>query len=449
VSPAPFPDVRLPLSHPSNPVWHPYAPDPFPGPRAFFTRAEGAYVFDAEGKRYLDATSSWWCITHGHCHPRLVEALSRQAAVLDHVMLSPHLHGPAAELASELVALLGAPFSRVFFSDDGSTAVEAALKMALQHFLNRGETGRNRVVALSGAYHGDTLGAVSVGDVGIYHDAFSAWRFPADRVPAPYCYRCPVGREYPGCGIACLAPAREIFREHGGRVAAVIVEPLVMGAGGMIVYPPEYLQGLVELAREAGALVIFDEVFTGFGRTGSMFALEAIVARPDIVCLSKGLTAGMLPLAATVVTEAVFRPFVGGADRAFQHGHTFTGNPLGCAVALESLRLFREEGTLARNRELEAVLAERREAFAALPVVGDVRQRGLVWALELVQDKAKKTPPSPLNGPGWKAAWAMWERGYWLRPLHNTLYVIPPYCTRPEELRDLLDVLYGVLGGDA
>lgn len=423
-------------------VWHPYTPVPHLGPKAVFTRAQGSYVFDETGRKYLDATSSWWCITHGHCHPRLVEALTRQASTLDQVLFSPHTHPVAVELSESLLQALGARFQRVFFSDDGSTAVEAAMKMAVQYWVNRGVKNRNRFLTVERAYHGDTLGAVSVSQVEEFHGYFAQLRVPAPTSTVPYCYRCPLGKTYPDCGIACAEKAETILDREGDQIAALIVEPLILGAGGMIVYPKEYLERLVRKARAKGVLVIFDEVFTGFGRTGEWFAMDHIKESPDIVCLSKGLTAGMMPLAATVTTEAVYDAFRGGPEKTLYHGHTFTANALGCAVALESLKIFREENVIERNRGLSAFMASQTARFAALPHVGQVRQLGMIWALELVTNKASQAVAQPANGPGWRIAERLWADGFWLRPLNQVLYVMPPYSTTIQDLTPLFDRLY-------
>ncbi len=430
------------LSRDEHAVWHPYTPVPHLGPKAVFTRAKGSYVFDETGKRYFDATSSWWCITHGHCHPRLVAALAKQAATLDQVLFSPHTHPLAVELSESLLEVLGGRFSRVFFSDDGSTAVEAAMKMAVQYWVNRGVKGRNRFLTVERGYHGDTLGAVSVSQVEEFHSFFDQLRVPAPTSTVPYCYRCPLGKTYPSCEIACVEKAEATLDREGDQIAALVVEPLVLGAGGMIVYPKEYLERLVHKAREKGVLVIFDEVFTGFGRTGEWFAMDHLSVSPDIVCLSKGLTAGMLPLAATVTTEAVYDAFRGGPGKTLYHGHTFTANALGCAVALESLKIFKDENVIEKNRGLARWMASQTARFAALPHVGNVRQQGMIWCLELVGDRASKAIPSPANGPGWKIAEALWKDGYWLRPLSQMLYVLPPYSTTVEDLTPLFDRLY-------
>lgn len=421
--------------------WHPYTPVPYLGPKAVFTRASGAYVFDDKGRRLFDATSSWWCVTHGHCHPKLVETLRRQAGEMDQVLFSPHTHPTAVRCSEALLAFAGGRFSRVFFSDDGSTAVEAAIKMAVQHFANRGER-RNRFLHLERAYHGDTLGAISVSHMEEFHKAFDSIRVPSVASTVPYCYRCPLGLTYPSCRAACVEKAERALDEDGHEFAALILEPLVLGAGGMIVYPSEVVERLVAKAHAKGMLVIFDEVFTGFGRTGSKFAFDLLQGKPDLVCLSKGLTAGMLPLGATLATEGVYDAFCGGPSKTLHHGHTFTANPLSTAVALENVRLFEEEGTMERVDALSARLAAEADRFRDLPHVGDVRHLGGIWAIELVTDLTSRAVPMPSNGPGWRIAARLWEKGFWLRPLGNVLYVVPPYCSSPSDLDALFEALH-------
>lgn len=433
------------LNRDSLSVWHPFTPKPSSGPRSVFVRGEGAYLFDESGKKFFDATSSWWCNLHGHCNPRLVSALSRQASQLDQILFAPHTHPIAVELAEELLKQLGQPFQRIFYSDDGSTAVEAALKMAVQYWHNRGENKRTRLLSLEMGYHGDTLGSVAISQISQYHHFFSSLLKPSLKAAAPYCYRCPVGLRYPSCEIACLESTEKLLDEHHDEIAALVVEPLIQGAAGMITYPKEYLEKIVSLCRNFGILIIFDEVFTGFGRTGTFFAFDQIKEKPDIVCLSKGLTSGMLPLAVTAASERVFEAFCGSTEKTFYHGHTFTANALGCAVALESLRILREDDVLNRNQKLIEVFAKFTPRFEPLPNVGQVRHLGMVWAVELVRNKSTKEIFEPPNLVGWRVAEKLWQKGVWIRPLHNMLYLVPPYCTQEDELQDVLQLLYSEL----
>jgi adenosylmethionine-8-amino-7-oxononanoate aminotransferase len=433
--------------------WHPYtqmstlAADP----PLRVERAEGLFLYDTDGNRYYDAISSWWCVVHGHGHPRIREAAARQMERLDHVLFAGVTHEPAVRLAGRLAALAPEGLSRVFFSDNGSTAVEVALKMSLQYWRNVGEERKSEFLCLERGYHGDTTGCMSVSGVDLFRSAFRPMLFPAHRVPAPDCYRCPEGRTPRECAGACARAVEEKLAEAEGRIAAVILEPLLLAAGGMVIYPPSFLSEVARRARSFGAHLIFDEVATGFGRTGTMFACEQARVFPDFLCLSKGLTGGTMPLAATLTTSAVFEAFLGdpSAGKTFYHGHTYTANPIGCAAALASLDLFEENGLPERVAETSRRLAAAARSFARLPKVGDVRQIGTVAALELVRDQDTKEA-LPSGDPVFRAARREGlHRGLFLRPLGNVLYLFLPQCTMPEEVDDILsrfeDVLRTVL----
>jgi adenosylmethionine-8-amino-7-oxononanoate aminotransferase len=418
-------------------------------PPMLVDRAEGLFLFDAEGNRYYDAISSWWCVVHGHGHPRIREAVARQMERLDHVLFAGVTHEPAVRLASRLAAIAPEGLSRVFFSDNGSTAVEVALKMSLQCRRNLGQEERTGFVCLDHGYHGDTTGCMSVSGVEAFLRAFRPILFPARRVPAPYCYRCPVGKTYPECGVSCVDALGDALREGGETIAAVILEPLLLGAGGMIVYPPEYLSRAAALARERGVHLILDEVATGFGRTGTMFACEQAGVSPDFLCLSKGLTGGTMPLAATLTTAEVYNSFLGGPDsgKTFYHGHTYTANPVGCAAALASLDLFEEEELVDRVARLAPRLAEGVRGLAGLPMVGDVRGIGMVAALELVRDKETKEP-LPGTAPLFRDLRREGlRRGLFLRPLGNVVYLFLPQAVTREALDDILDRFGATLRG--
>lgn len=429
--------------------WHPYTQMSALAaePPVMIERAEGLFLVDAEGNRYYDAISSWWCNVHGHGHPRIREAAARQMERLDHVLFAGATHEPGVRLASRLAAIAPEGLSRVFFSDNGSTAVEVALKMSLQCWRNLGREERTGFVCLDHGYHGDTTGCMSVSGVEAFLRAFRPILFPARRVPAPYCYRCPAGKTYPECGASCVDALGAALREGGASVAAVILEPLLLGAGGMIVYPPEYLSRAAGLAREHGVHLILDEVATGFGRTGTMFACGQAGVSPDFLCLSKGLTGGTLPLAATLTTAEVYNSFLGGPDsgKTFYHGHTYTANPVGCAVALASLDLLEEEDLVARVARLAPRLAEGVRDLAGLPLVGDARGIGMVGALELVRDKGTKEPlpgTSPLLREIVREGL---RRGLFLRPLGNVVYLFLPQSVTREALDDILDRFNSVM----
>ena len=422
-------------------LWHPYtqmktAPPPLP-----IVSASGVYLHAEDGRRILDGISSWWVNIHGHSHPALNAALAAQAARLEHVMFAGCTHPPAVDLADKLISVLPEGITRVFYSDNGSTAVEVAVKLAVQYWINRAEPQRRTIVALHHAYHGDTVGAMSVSEDSIFTRAFTPLRFQVERAHVPYCYRCPLGLERRSCRVDCLSDLEQTLVRLGDSAAAVIVEPMLQGAGGMIVWPPEFLAGVRRLCDRFGVLLIADEVLTGFGRTGRMFACEHAEVTPDIICLSKALTAGYLPLGATCTTEAVYAAFLSDdRSRTFFHGHSFTANPLACAVALASLDLFEQDDTLARVRRLEAQLQSGLEPLRDLPIVGDVRVIGGVGAIEL-GDSMSAVSGADLLGPrggyldeiGPRLAAAFLDRGLLLRPLGNVLYFMPPYVITEEE----------------
>ncbi len=435
-------------------VWHPYtqmqtAPPPLP-----IVGGKGVYLFTEDGRRILDGISSWWVNIHGHSHPALNAALAAQAARLEHVMFAGCTHPPAVDLAERLVSLLPGGLTRVFYSDNGSTAVEVAVKLATQYWINKGEPQRQTFVTLHHAYHGDTVGAMSVSEDSIFTRAFAPLMFPVMRAHAPYCYRCPVGLERASCEIDCLASLEQTLASLGDSAAAVIVEPMLQGAGGMIVWPAEFLAGARRLCDRFGVLLVADEVLTGFGRTGRMFACEHANVTPDIICLSKALTAGYLPLGATCTTEAVYDAFLSDdRSRTFFHGHSFTANPLACAVALASLDLFEDDKVLERVKRLEAQLQSGLKPLAELPLVGDVRVIGGVGAIELVADKGggpdKARPPLSagyLDEIGPRLAAAFLDRGLLLRPLGNIVYFMPPYVIDDSQTAWAIDQIAEVIG---
>ncbi len=429
--------------------WHPYTQMRTlrEHPPLLIERAEGLKLYDAEGRWYYDTISSWWCNVHGHGHPRLREAVSRQMAQLDHVLFGAIAHRPAIELAERLVHLTPDGLQRVFYSDNGSTAVEVALKMSVQYWRNLDKPAKCGFVSLDRGYHGDTVGCMSVSGVDLFRDAFSPLLFPVTHAPTPYCYRCPAGGHPASCGIACLRDLEAILQAQADTLAGVILEPLLLGAGGMIVYPPAYLSGAASLARQYGVHCILDEVATGFGRTGTFFACEQAAVSPDFLCLSKGLTGGLLPLAATLTTEQVYDAFLGpaGGTRTFYHGHTYTANPTGCALALASLDLFDEDQLLQRVAATAPLLQHGMARFAALPQVGDVRGIGMVGALELVRDAATREP-LPAGDPLLQRIYQEGlRRGVILRPIGNVVYLFLPPATNPAELADILDRVHGTL----
>ena len=423
-------------------IWHPFtqaatAPAPLP-----IVRAEGAWLQLEDGRRILDAVSSWWTNLHGHAHPRIVDAIATQVAELDHVMFASCTHPKAVEVAERLVVASPAGLDRVFFSDSGSTAVEIALKMAFQYWFNRGQPQKQRFVAMELAYHGDTVGAMSAGDSTDFFHCFEPLFFPVQRVPTASCHQCPVGLTRDTCKIDCMAKLESLLKAQGDQIAAVIMEPMVHGAGGMVIQPVEFLRGVADLCRAHDVLFIADEVMTGFGRTGRMFACEHADVRPDIMCLAKGLSGGVLPLAATLATEAIYEAFLDeDRRRAFLHGHSFTANPIACAAAAANLEIFDTEPVLERIAALQAVYEDRLPPLARHPRVHAVRWLGSIGAVELA---------SPTSGYFSDIGPRLYEgflrRGILSRPLGPVVYTIPPYCIEPDDLRGVFDALEELLG---
>lgn len=415
-------------------VWHPFtqaavAPPPIP-----IARGKGVWLYDTEGKAYLDMISSWWVNAHGHSHPRLNAALARQAETLEHALFAGFTHEPAVRLAEQLAELMPAGLSRTFFSDNGSTAVEVALKLAYQYWRNQGDPRRNRFLALKHAYHGDTFGAMAAGKKSGFFQHFEELFFAVDFIELPE--RWEEREDLAEAEQATLAHFKIHLERHGHNTAALILEPLVQGAGGMRMYSLNLLNELIALARQYGILVIFDEVMTGFGRTGHLFVCQAVEQAPDIVCLSKILTAGYLPMAVNLVREELYQAFLGDSfSKGFAHGHSYTGNPLGCALALENLAIFREEGVMARIRAMEDW---HRELFAPLKrhsAVQKLRIQGTIAAFELAS-------VAEYGGARSKAAERYFvERGFIIRPLGKVIYLLPPYCLSKDELASAVAVI--------
>jgi adenosylmethionine-8-amino-7-oxononanoate aminotransferase len=422
-------------------LWHPFtqmqgfrAEDPL-----LISRAEGIYLYDIQGNRYLDGVSSLWANLHGHRRRELDRALVAQLEQVAHSTLLGIAHPPAIVLARRLVEIAPAGLNKVFFSDNGSTAVEVALKVAFQFWRNRGQSRKQRFLKLSGAYHGDTLGAVSVGGIPLFHEIYRPLLFDTLEAPAPYCYRCPHRED---CREQCLARLEELVATHHQELAAVIVEPVMQGAGGMIPQPPGYLARVREVTRRHEVLLIADEVAVGFGRTGKMFACEHEAVSPDLLCLAKGITGGYLPLAATLATDEVYQAFLGEYQefKTFFHGHTYTGNPLAAAVGLASLDIFVHDRVLEGLATKIERLAGRLQKMAEHPHVGDIRQRGLMVGLELVADKGSREPFPPARRTGHRVILAARQLGAILRPLGDVIVLMPPLCITPEELDTLCDI---------
>ena len=408
-------------------VWHPFTQHGTETDPIVIARAKDASLFDAAGKEILDLVSSWWTCTHGHSHPRLNAALAEQASQFEHVMFAAFTHRPAAELAEAIAKALPCDLNKVFFSDDGSTAVEVALKIAYQYWINVGEPRRRMLIGFDGAYHGDTLGAMSLGRGSQMFSPFRDLMCKVVVLPYPASFEGDDAADEREAG--ALSAFEALIADRGHTIAALIVEPLLQGAGGMRLCRPSFLKRLVYTAREAGILVIFDEVATGFGRTGTLFAMEQADVVPDLVCLSKGLTAGYMPLAVTVARETVFEAFVGESfDRALPHGHSFTANPLACAVALASLALFQEESTLERIARINARHAAMMAELAARPDVTRLRLIGSILAFDVKAAGGYQSAESRALRDFYLA------NGLNIRPLGQTIYLMPPYCIADAEL---------------
>ncbi len=431
-------------------VWHPFTPMQAYAEEQplIITRAHGCFLVDLDGKEYIDGVSSMWCNVHGHRVPELDAAIREQLDAVAHSTLLGLGNVPSIRLARRLVELAPEGLTRVFYSDDGATAVEVALKMAFQYWRQcpTPQPKKTLYLSLRGAYHGDTLGDVSVGDLARFHHLFAPLLFPAVRAPNPYCYRCPLRLDRRTCGIACVEELADLVRRHADTLAAVVIEPLMQGAAGMIAAPEGYLRRVRKVTREYDVLLIADEVAVGMGRTGTLFACQREGVMPDFLCLAKGLTGGYLPLAATLTTDEIFRAFLGRPEegRTFYHGHTYTGNQLGCAAALANLNLL-TNGVLDSLPPKIERLKQHLARMAELPVVGDVRQQGLMAGIELVEEKATKRPAPTQRRLGARICRLAHERGVLLRPLGDVLVVMPPLAIELSLLDRLCDVLYNCL----
>ena len=408
-------------------------------------RGSGSYLIDTEGKKYLDGTSSIWVNLHGHRHPALDRALKKQLDKIAHSTLLGLSNPPAIELAHALIRIAPKGLARVFYSDNGSTAVEVALKMAVQYWRQRHpEAGpKNTFLHLKLAYHGDTIGAVSVGNIELFHSRFKPLLFPTVEAEPPYCYRCPLNLTYPTCRMACIDPIEHILRTRHRELAGFIIEPLIQAAAGMVTQPAGYLKRIRELCTQYHVLLIADEVATGFGRTGKMFACQHERITPDLLAISKGLTGGYMPLAATLTTDEIYRAFLGTYEefKSFFHGHSYTGNPLGCAVALANLEIFRTEQTLTLLRPKIALLSRLLQPFRQQPHVGDIRLQGFMAGIELVRNKTTKEPYPLKARIGHRVAAAARTRGLLLRPIGNVLVLMPPLSTSTGELKRMVELV--------
>jgi adenosylmethionine-8-amino-7-oxononanoate aminotransferase len=426
-------------------LWHPFTQmqawmdgDPV----VVIEKGRGFTLVDTDGNRYLDGVSSLWCSVHGHGVKKIDRAVRKQLSRIAHSTLLGLASPPSIRLAAVLVRLAPAGLDRVFYSDNGATAVEAAVKMALQYHAQTGHPERNLFAGLVEAYHGDTMGSVSVGGMDSFHSMFSPLRFDTVRIPSPHCYRCPEGLDPKGCAMECADRAADMIGKNADRLAAAVIEPLVQGAAGMIVHPPGFLKRIREACDRSGVLLIADEVATGFGRTGTLLACSQEEVTPDLLCLAKGISGGYLPLAATLATEKVFSAFLGSVEsgRAFYHGHTYTGNALGCAAALESIRLLQSRvmpGLPGRAAHLADLLDR---LVRPLPHVGDVRGRGLMVGIELVRSRETREPFPAADRTGHRVILEARRRGVMLRPLGDVIVLMPAPAMGKRDLGRLVSV---------
>ena len=402
---------------------------------------KGVWLYDIHGKEYLDIVSSWWCNLFGHCNETINAAIKAQLDQLEHVIFANFSHEPVIELAEHLAKIVPAGLTKFHFSDNGSAAVECALKMAFQYFLQTGKPEKQRFMCLSEGYHGETIGALSVGGMDLYAKMYQPMMMDNIHIEAPDCYRCPYGKNRESCGCECFAAAEESFAAHGRETAAMIVEPLLQGSAGMRMYPPLYLKKLRSLCDAYDVLLIADEIATGFGRTGRMFACDHAGISPDILCLSKGLTGGYLPMSITVTTQRIYDAFYADyrEGRAFMHSHTYSGNPIGCAAALAVQQIFATEPVFERAEKNAAWLtAAMQDAFAGHAHVGEIRHIGLIHAIELVADRQTKAAFPAEKRLGYEIYKRALQHGLLLRPLGDVLYFNPALNITQDELAEAL-----------
>lgn len=427
-------------------VWHPFTQmkgwleeEPL-----IIEKGYGAYVWDTKGNKYIDGISSLWVTVHGHRKKELNTAIKAQLNKISHSTLLGLGNVPSIELAEKLIGIAPRGLAKVFYSDNGSTAVEIALKIAFQSFQQSGKKKKTKFLTLVNAYHGDTLGSVSVGGMDLFHQIYKPLLFKTYKAPSPYCYRCPLGKDKTSCKMECVAEVEKLMKKRHREISAMIVEPLVQAAAGMITMPKGYLTKIRKLCTKYDILLICDEVATGFGRTGKMFACEHEKTSPDIMCVAKGLTGGYLPVAATLTTKKVFDAFLGSFEskRTFYHGHTYTGNPLGCAAAVANCELFKKEKIIEKLQGNIKLLSNELERFKKLLNVGDIRQIGFMVGIELVKDKKTKEEFPYKDRMGHKVIMEARKRGVILRPLGDVIVLMPPLGISRPELKKLIDITY-------
>jgi len=430
-------------------VWHPFTPmspwlasDPL-----VIAAADGMYLIDSDGNHYLDGVSSLWCNVHGHQVPEIDAAIRDQLAKVAHTTMLGLASEPAILLAERLMRIVPQNLKKVFYSDAGATATEIAFKLAAQYWFNVGRPEKTEFVGFVDAYHGDTFGAMSVGRTAAFHKPYFPLLFKTHFAPSPYVYRSATPHDPTAVGRHCLAELEKILQVHGSKIAAVCIEPIVQGAGGMIVQPEGFLRGVRHLCNKYDVLMIADEVAVGFGRTGKMFACEHENVEPDLMCVAKGISGGYLPLAATFATQQIFDAFLGEPweGRTFYHGHTYTGNPLACAAALASLDLFERRNLITQVQQKANALTAMLESIRPLPKVVEIRQKGLMVGIELVEDKQTRRPFDPRRRVGATLCMHLRRHGVILRPLGDVIVMMPPLTMGADDLSKIVDALLAEL----
>ncbi|WP_342601261.1 adenosylmethionine--8-amino-7-oxononanoate transaminase [Psychrobacillus sp. FSL H8-0483] len=431
-------------------IWHPCSQmkDYESFPPIVIECGEGVWLYDKLGNRYLDAVSSWWVNLFGHSNPRISQALAEQAQKLEHVIFANFTHEPAIRVAEKLVELTAKGLEKVFFADNGSAAIEIALKMSFQYRAQRKQPKKKRFLAFTNAYHGETLGALSVGGVDLYNEVYAPLLLNVVHTQGPDCFRCPFGESPATCNAPCTQYVEEEFKQHADTISAAIIEPLIQAAAGMKMYPPVFLKKLRALCDEYDVHLIADEVAVGFGRTGTLFACEQADITPDFLCLSKGITGGYMPLSAVLTTNEVYNAFYDdyGTMKAFLHSHSYTGNPLALRIVQEVLAIFEEDQVLTNLAFKQKLLQDLAHiAFDHLPYVGEYRQTGFVGAIELVANKETKSPFPSEERIGYQIYQRALEKGLLIRPLGNIIYFMPPYVISDEEIKWMIDTTKEVI----
>ncbi|GAX61707.1 adenosylmethionine-8-amino-7-oxononanoate aminotransferase [Candidatus Scalindua japonica] len=427
-------------------LWHPFTQmrDFAREEPLIIVDGKGVILRDINGKEYIDGISSMWCNIHGHRREEIDNAIKDQLDKVAHTTLLGMSNIPSVKLAKRLVEITPEGLNKVFYSDNGSNAIEIAIKMAFQYWQYKGYKEKINYATLQYGYHGDSLGAVGVSGIDIFHSVFKPLLLKSFIAPSPYCYRCPYGKDKTSCSLECLEKLEEVLSQNSDTLAAMVMEPLVQGAGGMIVHPDGYLSGVKDLCKRYNTLLIADEVLVGFGRTGKMFACEHEEVTPDILTVSKGLNGGYMPLAATLTTDEIYNAFLGkhSEQKTFFHGHTYTGNPLACAAALANINIFEKENVLGGLVPKIRGLQEKLEQLKQVKSVGDVRQCGLIAGVELVKNRETKEPYSWEEKTGIKVCLEARKRGLIIRPLNNVLVIMPPLSINISQLNNMMEIIY-------